>query len=461
MSDFQDQPGGGFSSVGGYNDPAGSQADEMRRMQEDEMNRQRMEQAANDAAAAQAAQEASYSQTAASPGRSANRQPRGTAATGSAGARSQKTASGSRKATKSPAARPAADPNVNPGFAILGFIGAGLWGMGLLEDDGRWFSGAIVGMLGAYVAGRYYKFLITAGVVVTGWWFLAQFNAKPSGPEVTGDKVAIFAPSEPETTTALVTRDTESDRRPSVKELFKPVRPKALSVEEELAKYHPYPPKPNILDRPHQPLKDDPADMRAFREMMFDYEKKTGKSFLTEHPSMKPASRERYDYVARYDKDGLREGDLPIPLLSEIQGVWDYDGPQLWELDLNATIDQHFLYQRTSSTGVVRNDVFRTYSGDGLCYKPLTRPLFREGFRYESFQVPVRAGKVWRQFARSVYHAKTDAELIALDPINQAIQHTHQAVAQAKKRYQSDLKETDRRRAASLPFVRAAWKLRQ
>ncbi len=39
MNDYENSPGGGFSSVDGYNDPAGSQAEEQRRMQEDEMNR--------------------------------------------------------------------------------------------------------------------------------------------------------------------------------------------------------------------------------------------------------------------------------------------------------------------------------------------------------------------------------------------------------------------------------------
>ena len=437
MSDYDQHPGGGFSSVDGYNDPAGSQAEAMRQMQQDELNRQQQEQAAWDAAAQSEAacsqpDFGSQSDAAGRPNANAN-------------AKHNKAARAKPKSKPAPA-RPTGP--VSPGFAILGFVLAGSWGMGLMEDDGRWFGGLVTGLIGAYVAGHYHKVLIAASLVGGGWWFLSQYE-----------------PSHPQRAETVSTVNAAPAVRPSrpAREMVQtpqPQTPQPQTPEQEVAALHPYPATPTILLRPHQPLSTDPSRMRAFQDAMFDFEARTGKSFLSEHRSMKPATRTHHDYFARYSGDELQEGSETIPQLQPIQGVWEYQSPQLWELDLIATVDQHFLFNTTRADGTVRDGVFRTYSGDGLCYKPMTRPLLRRGDKHEVFQLPVRGGQVWRDFARSVYHAKTDAELLALDPFNQTIAHTHKKTAEARAMYESHKRMIDGLRQASLPVVRAAWKLR-
>ncbi|QDV40503.1 hypothetical protein Enr13x_03090 [Stieleria neptunia] len=440
MSDFDQHPGGGFSSVDGYNDPAGSQAEEMRRMQQDELNRQQQEQAAWDAAAqAEAAQaEAAFSQ----PDFGNQGDARGRPNANTKQAKSAKTQS-ARAQPKSKPNPPTPQGPVSPGFAILGFVLAGSWGMGLLDGDGRWFGGLVTGLIGAYVAGHYHKVLIAACLVGGGWWFLSQYEPPNRRPT--------------ETVSTINTAPAVSPSR-DVNEVVP--TPKPQTAEQEVAALHPYPAIPALLLRPHQDLSTDPTRMRAFQNAMFDFEKKTGKSFLRDHRSMQPATRTRYDYFPSYSSGGLQEGSETIADLLPTQGVWDYRSPQLWELDLLATVDQHFLYKTTRSNGTIREGVFRTYSGDGLCYKPMTRPLLRRGDKHEGFHVPVRGGQVWRDFARSVYHAKTDAELLALDPFNLAIAHTHQKIAETRASHESQKRLIDGLRRAALPVARAAWNLR-
>ncbi|QEG00244.1 hypothetical protein Mal15_43140 [Stieleria maiorica] len=431
MSDYDQHPGGGFSSVDGYNDPAGSQAEEMRRMQEDELNRQRQEQAAADAAAAaeQAAAEQAAAQQAAQQ-RTLSRTDRNERC-GAAGRQSTRSTGGTSNASRaSRSTRPAGPSDWNPAFATLGFIAAGLWGMGLLEGDGRLFSGVVTGLVGGYIAGHYYKMLIAATLVGGGWWLISQHEAAKSRSEKT-----------------LVTAaDVTSTPRPALDTPARPATSPRKSVDARFAKSTLKTPRqtlatrssstdtPELLQRPHQELVTDPSRMRAFRQSMLDFETRTGKSFLNDHRSMKPAMRTHFDYFACYADGELQDGQETIPELQPIQGVWDYRSPQLWELDLIATVDQHFLFKSTRANGTKRDGVFRTYSGDGLCYQPMTRPLRRSGATYADFQLPVRGGRVWREFARAVYQAKTDAELLALDPINQAVTKTHQRVAGATAR---------------------------
>lgn len=448
MNDYQDQPGGGFSSVGGYDDIAGSQAEEQRRMQEDELNRQRMEQAANDAAAAAAQAETE----------NLTRQPSSNAGSNnnhhSSSSRQSTTRTQKRKPASAKSPPPATASEINTGFAILGFVLAGIWGMGLLEGDGRWFSGLVVGLIGAHVAGYYHKVLIAAGLVGGCWWILYHYDASSSMHATSTDAVA-------------ATTSHETISKPSIpiaSTIKTPVKAFAETTvaqtpEQEVAARFPYPAKPSLLLRPHQNFTTDPTRMREFQDMMFDYESKTGKSFLTDHRSMKPVSLVRYDYVSRYGDGELLEGQLPIPELSAIEGVWDYSGPQLWELDLKATVDQHFLFRTKSPDGRVREGVFRTYSGDGLCYHPTSRPLSKDGRQHENFQTPVQGGEVWREFVRSVYTAKTDAELLSLDPINLAIAQTHRNTAKQKANHEAQLQLVDRQRAATLPLVQAAWRM--
>ncbi|MCS7468804.1 hypothetical protein NZK35_19300 [Stieleria sp. ICT_E10.1] len=430
MGDYDQHPGGGFSSVDGYNDPAGSQAEAMRQMQEDELRRQQQEQAAWDAAAQS---EAACSQPDFGDQSDAGGRPKANA--------KQTKAARTKPKSNPPPATPT-DP-VSPGFAILGFVLAGGWGMGLLEDDGRWFGGLVTGLIGAYVAGHYHKVLIAASMVGGGWWFLSQYE-----------------PSHPQRAETVSTVDTAPAVRPSRPAREMVQTPQPQTPEQEVAALPPYPKTPTILLRPHQTLSTDPSRMRALQNAMFDFEARTGKSFLSEHRSMKRATRTHYDYFPRYSGGELQEGSETIPQLQPIQGVWEYQSPQLWELDLIATVDQHFLFNTTRADGTVREGVFRTYSGDGLCYKPMTRPLRRRGDKHEVFQLPVRGGQVWRDFARSVYHAKTDAELLALDPFNQTIAHTHKKTAEARAMYESNKRMVDGLRQASLPVARAAWKLR-
>ncbi len=444
LSDYDQHPGGGFSSVDGYNDPAGSQAEAMRQMQQDELNRQQREQAAWDAAA---------QTNAAAQSNAAFSQPDFGNPSG-AGGRSNAKAKGNARQSKTARTKPKSKPApatptgpVSPGFAILGFVLAGSWGMGLMEDDGRWFGGLVTGLIGAYVAGHYHKVLIAASLVGGGWWFLSQYE-----------------PSHPQRTETVPVVDAAPDVQPSrpARERVQTPQPQTppQTPEQEVAALHPYPATPTILLRPHQPLSTDLSRMRAFQNAMFDFEARTGKSFLSEHRSMKPATRTRYDYFAQYSGSERQQGSEPIPELQPVQGVWEYQSPQLWELDLIATVDQHFLFNTTRADGTIRDGVFRTYSGDGLCYKPMTRPLHRRGEKHEVFQLPVRGGQVWRDFARSVYHAKTDAELLALDPFNQTIAHTHKKTAEARAMYESHKRMIEGLRQASLPVVRAARKLR-
>lgn len=428
MDNYGNQPGGGFSSVDGYNDVAGSQAEEQRRMQEDEMNRQRQEQAANDAAAEQAA----FSQPTASGGGAASRR--------RSRRQPQQRSTPNVKSKTAPTPRPVKQNAVNPGFALLGFILAGLWGMGLLEDDGRWFSGCIVGLIGAYVAGHYHKVLIAASLVGAGWWFFSTHDPSEFLPVATVDPVPRVQPSGPDEVVA--------------------VKSEPQTPEQEVEARFPYPAKPSILLREHEDLVTDPSRMRGVQKAMFDFEKRTGKSFLTDHQSMKPATRSRFDYFPQYADGGLEEGRETIPSLEPIQGIWDYRSPQLWELNLMATIEQHFLYKTTYDNGTIREGGFRTYSGDGLCYKPMFRPLRRDAAQHEVFQLPVRGGNVWREFVQSVYHAKTDAELLALDPMNLAITQTQKKIAEATALYESQKRLVDGLRQSNLRLTRAVWRLR-
>ncbi|WP_182869152.1 hypothetical protein [Stieleria mannarensis] len=440
MSDYDQHPGGGFSSVDGYNDPAGSQAEEMRRMQEDELNRQQQAQAAADAAAADAAaaEQAAAEQAAAE--QAAAQQAAGQRSRGRTDLGARQNAAG-RQAKRSAghkgnnsrgarASRPAGPSDWNPAFATLGFIAAGLWGMGLLEGDGRLFSGVVTGLVGGYIAGHYYKMLIAATLVGGGWWFISQHEATKSRSEktlVTAADVTSTPRPASDTPARPATSPRKSFDARFAKSTLKTPRqaPAARSFSTDTSE---------LLQRPRQELVTDPSRMRAFRKAMLDFETRTGKSFLSDHRSMKPAMRTHFDYFARYADGELQEGQEAIPELQPIQGVWDYRSPQLWELDLIATIDQHFLFKSTRANGTTRDGVFRTYSGDGLCYQPMTRPLRRSGATYADFQLPVRGGRVWREFARAVYQANTDAELLALDPINQAITQTHQRIAEATAR---------------------------
>ncbi|SMP46470.1 hypothetical protein SAMN06265222_102124 [Neorhodopirellula lusitana] len=452
MNDFQNQPGGGFGSVGGYNDIAGSQAEEQQRMQEDELNRQRMDQASSDAAAVQAESQASYQQPSppATDRRVRRSKPRQT---------NRKTQNPKPGKTKSQ--RPVSAREIQPGFAILGFAVAGIWGMSLLEGDGRWFSGVVVGLMGAHFFGYYHKIMMTAGLVGAGWWFFSQYDPSQS-LRSTSPQPAAFSESVNTVASGEVSSDTPVVQSPVAKTVGKPsvVSPIVLTPEQEVVARYPYPSQPALLLRPHQDSITDPTRMREFRSMMLEYEEKTGKSFLTDHRSMKPVTRDRFDYFSRYSDGDLLEGQQVTPKLSPIQGVWDYSGTQLWELDLKATVDQQFIFRTKDASGNVREGVFRTYSGDGLCYQPMTRPLSKGGRQHERFQVPVQGGEVWRGFVRSVYVAETDAQLLALDPINLAIAETHRKTAVARSSYQTQLRLIDQQREASLPGIRAAWNAR-
>ncbi|OYP37953.1 hypothetical protein [Rhodopirellula sp. MGV] len=443
MSDFGNHPGGGFSSVDGYNDLAGSQAEEQRRMQEDAMNRQLAEQQAHDAAMMQAEQQAAIEQQAGSPRRNEPQSRRsGKKSVSSGRSKSQRQ---SKKRVQTTPATP-----INPMFAIFGFLAAGFWGMGLLPGDGKIFAGVVTGLIGAYIAGHYYKVLVAATIVGAGWWFLSQpVQPKPVAPafDVTEFDVLASGVAVPSVTAsggnqplAAIPKQAiaKVDRTPFAASPSKQVTPTPAAIASVSN-------KPAILLRPHQPLKTDVTLMRKFQNAMFDFEKRTGKSFLTDHPSMKPATETRFDYFSRYEGGKLLDGQHRIKELNPTQNVWDYRQPQLWELDLMATIEQQFLYSTTSADGTVRDGKMRMYSGDGLCYQPMPRPLYRDGKKHTPFLVPVIGGQVWQDFVRAVYEAKSDEALLKLDPINLAIAQTHQDVAQAQANYDAQLKRNAKR----------------
>ncbi|MFH1216098.1 MAG: hypothetical protein V1706_06330 [Pseudomonadota bacterium] len=420
MSDYEKHPGGGFSSVDGYQDPAGSQAEEKRRMQEDEQRRRQQDQAAFDSAAEQR----SFN---------AQRAPRHTRAD----RRPRQIESG--KTRSSQASRPAQSGPANPLFAIVGFLIAGYWGLGLLEDDGQWFSGLVVGLLGAYIAGHYYKVLISSALVGTGWWFWINYHPANLSPDQTV--------STPSSLSTAVPASQNGSFAPAV-----PVR-QAETPEQKAAAMFPYPAMPALLAKPLNGLIDDPAPMLAFQQEIFSFEKKTGKSFLLDHRSMAPASQSRFDYIRRYSVDGLEEGRELIADLQPTQGIWKYESPQLWELDLIATVKQHFFYQTISPNGSVRDGILGLYFGDGLCYMPIPGPLTLSGDKYQNFRIPVKCGSVWREFVEAVYHAKTAAELLALDPRNLAISQTQRNIAEAAAQYYAQKQAIDEQRSHYLSTV--------
>ncbi|MCC9603549.1 hypothetical protein LOC67_23620 [Stieleria sp. JC731] len=427
MSAYGDQPGGGFSSVDGYNDLAGSQAEEQRRMQEDEMNRQRQEQAANDAAIIQAEQQAAYAQqrTETSQARRNERQP------SKKNVRQQQR----RKVSRVNAAPPS---KINPGFALLGFVVAGTWGLGLLEGDGKAFGGIVTGLIGAYVAGHHYKVLIAAVLVGGGWWFLSQPNNGKSNLKL------------PAIADIPVARSSSVPNPVSINQSQpKPSKTRVASSTAKSASHFGYPAKPSILLRPYQAMKTDPSLMRQFKAAMLEYEQRTGKSFLDDHPSMRQPTATTFDYFSRYGNGKLLDGEVPMKSIQSTDNLWEYSSPQLWEIDLLATVKQTFEYSSIDSSGVSRDGKTRTYPGEGLCYQPMNRPLYRNGNRYTPFQVPVIGGDVWRNYVRSVYQAKTDAELLKLDPFNLAITQTHRDTAKAQSEYELAKRQVDERSNAA------------
>ncbi|WP_436716261.1 hypothetical protein U8335_01205 [Roseiconus lacunae] len=457
MSDYGNQPGGGFSSVDGYNDLAGSQAEEQQRMLQDEMNRQRLEQEANDAAMIQAEQQAAQQQADRQTRSQQQERERRQASTG----RQNPTAAARQKHRSAKKTNSPAPPTpICPGFALLGFVAGGMWGLSLLDGDGKLFGGLVTGVIGAYIAGHYSKVLIAALLVGSGWWVLSQPSSRtgdqarvslgnPSDAKQANTRLPEISsklPSLPSTTTSDTKEDlaTTDSRRPV------PFASKILTPVQKVEQQFPYPPKPDLLLRPHQALKTDPALMRRFQQAIFDYETRTGKSFLNDHPSMQSATLNRFDYFSRYGKDGLLDGQQPIKSLKPTQNLWQYTRPQLWELDLLATVEQHFLYTSTAPSGISRDGKIRSYPGKGLCYQPLNRPFFRDGTRYEPFQIPVLGGDVWRDYVRRVYQAKTDQELLALDPFNLAISKTHDDTRRAKASYETQKQQVDELRRASL-----------
>lgn len=161
MSTFDDQPGGGFSEVKGYEPPAGSQAEQERQLREDAARQSQQEQAAYDAAQIEASQHSS-------PG-SGGGTPRGSRPAHSrknhvAGARAP---AGRRTSTGAPSR---ANPRWNPVLATIGCVVTAVWVAGRIEGEHAWWIAGAVGLFVGWIVGRYYKLLIAVAllsVVVT------------------------------------------------------------------------------------------------------------------------------------------------------------------------------------------------------------------------------------------------------------------------------------------------------
>lgn len=149
-------------------------------------------------------------------------------------------------------------------------------GVGHLFSVGHIFS----------VAGHHHKVLIAACLVGGGWWFLSQHE-----------------PSHPQRAETVSTVDAAPTVRPSRPVGERVQTPQPQTPEQEVAALHPYPATPTILLRPHQTLSTDPSRMRAFQNAMFDFETRTGKSFLSDHRSVQPDGRPHAQENRRGESD--------------------------------------------------------------------------------------------------------------------------------------------------------------
>ncbi len=151
--------GKGLAEVGGYNSPAGSQADQARqrreadaRRREEESQRQYQEQLRRSEAAGRQRREQAARQA------EANRQ------THSRRAESQRNVKKERAPAKQ-RARAKNQYSVGTGFGTLAFFPAALWAFEHIGPDTHKAIPFVVGAVAAVIVGKFYKVIITLAIV--------------------------------------------------------------------------------------------------------------------------------------------------------------------------------------------------------------------------------------------------------------------------------------------------------
>lgn len=176
MSNYDKHPGGGFKEVGGYIPPAGTMADQERQRREDEERRRR--QADPDRWAAQS-RSSTHATKHSSHGNS-HENSRGKSRGNSRGRRAPVRSSPPRSRAKSVTSKskPADQERKdwNTAFAVIAFLVAGIWAASQSGGDDRWLPGLLAGTFAAYIAGRFYKAIITVAIVGLGFWVWATAN---------------------------------------------------------------------------------------------------------------------------------------------------------------------------------------------------------------------------------------------------------------------------------------------
>jgi len=190
MSGSEQHPGGGFTSVDGYNDPAGSQAEADRQLREDDARRaaherQRTQREADDRAEAERRRDQQQRERARQPASRTSQR----VAKPAAEARTPQERSGGQGAVRSSWSPTTTGQHIG----LVAFLAVGGFAGHRVGGEYWWVATLLAGGLAAYIGARFYKHIAGFVVLICGFWVWDRLGVD-KGPVIDNGAASVDAP---------------------------------------------------------------------------------------------------------------------------------------------------------------------------------------------------------------------------------------------------------------------------